>query len=372
MAVLAFSLAATPVRAQNSIFGVNGIGFPGRHLSVRSRALGGGSGLFDALSQLNPAAVSSYSRLTAMATTGTDFRGYDIGGVTVDGLRETRFPIGSVGARIARTRWAFSIGYSAYAERSFNIMSSDSITLRGQRLAVLDELGSDGGITDIRGALAYSFSRKFALGGALHLISGSSKTTAGRQFDNPDYVSFEQKGDLSFSGYGFSAGFVFAPGPKLSIAGAWRIDSELDTEFDSLQVASVDLPVGLSAGVVWHPALALRWSTTVTYRGWSSAEGDFDVRTNAFDTWEIGTGVQLGGPESGASRIPLRLGFRWAQLPFSATGDQPREFNLSVGTGLPFANNRALLDISLERIIRDGSGVSERAWYLSFGFAVSP
>ncbi len=71
-------------------------------------------------------------------------------------------------------------------------------------------------------------------------------------------------------------------------------------------------------------------------------------------------------------KIPIRLGFRYAQLPYSPTKQQPHEIDLALGSGLSFAAGRANFEFALERVFRDGGGASERAWQLSFGLLVAP
>jgi hypothetical protein len=66
------------------------------------------------------------------------------------------------------------------------------------------------------------------------------------------------------------------------------------------------------------------------------------------------------------------VGVRYAQLPFSPSNAQPREWNFSVGTGVLFAANRAVIDVALERFQRDGAGAEERGWYLAVGVKITP
>ena len=61
-----------------------------------------------------------------------------------------------------------------------------------------------------------------------------------------------------------------------------------------------------------------------------------------------------------------------ATLPFSPTAEQAHELDFSAGTGLSVSNGRAQLLFAVERAMRDGAGVSERSWQLSFGLHIRP
>lgn len=372
-------VGSTVLTAQNSVFSVNGIGFPNRSTSVRARALGDGFAAFDRASAVNPAAVASFARVNAVATSGSSFRRYTVNGVEVDELTETRFPLAFVGARLGRTRLAFSLGYSSYAERSFDITTADTVVLRGASVPVEDRISSEGGISDLRAALGLSLSSEVRIGAAIHVLSGSSRITARREFlsedggISEDYVTSNQRGDLVFSGFGVSVGMIGSPAGSITLAAAARLDTRLDSEFNEAPSGSVELPVTFTAAVTFAPQVAIKWSTAFSWRSWADARTDIaGSGVRAFNTWEVGSGVEFGGPEAGTSRIPLRAGFRYAQLPFSATGNQPREIDVALGSGVSFAGNRAVIDVTLERAFRDGGGASERAWYLMLGITVIP
>ena len=73
-------------------------------------------------------------------------------------------------------------------------------------------------------------------------------------------------------------------------------------------------------------------------------------------------------------RRPIRLGVRYAQLPFPLTpGEQPTEFGITLGSGFSFAQDRAVLALALERAWRDQSDAySETAWIVTAGVTVRP
>lgn len=358
--------------AQVSVYAVHGIGFPGRPLSARSRALGGGSALFDPASAINPAAPIGFRRPTAMAISGTELRTYEVAGVAADGLRNTRFPLILVGGRVSR-RMAFAASLATYAERTFDITASDTVILRGTPVGVSDRIVSDGGIADIRGALAWAVSARLSVGVSVHALSGSTKLQVRRTFEDSSFRSFRQEGRSSFWGLGAAAGFLWSALPGLDLGGAVRFDGGLDVTLDSVKVGEFNLPTTITGGVRLTPVPALRLTVTGQWRSWSDAAADVAAAgTTAFDTWEIGTGLELGGAATGTSRIPLRLGFRYAQLPFAPDARRPRELDFSAGTGVAFANSRGLLDVVVERVLRDGTDVRERVWQISVGMTVRP
>lgn len=358
--------------AQNSVYGVQGIGFPGRSIGVRSRALGGGNAVFDPGSGLNPAAVAGFTAVAASLSMGTTFRSYTAGDSTVSGLQETRFPFVIVGSSLGATRFAFALSFGSYLERTFDVQTSGTAVIRGESLTVVDRVASDGGASDLRGALGVRVGGGFLLGGAVHLISGSSTLRIRREFSSSLYRTFAEQNQLQFGGFGASVGAVLRVSSGLQLGATARIDSRLDVTRDATVLQTVDLPRTLSGGIRLIPVRGITMATTATWRSWSDAAVDLGASVRAFDTWEVGSGVEIGGIDQGTTRIPVRLGVRYAQLPFSARATQGREWIVAAGTGVPFAGGRIALDVSLERALRDGAGAREEAWHLAVGVLVVP
>jgi hypothetical protein len=358
---------------QNSGYAVQGIGFPQRGLGVVARALGGGPGSTDPESALNPAAAGLFDNLSVGVLAATDFRSLRTGGSTTSGLKGTRFPHALVGGRLPNTPLAVAFGYSAFAERSFDLATTDTITLRGARVGVTDRVASDGGLADLRGAIAWTPNSHLMVGLAGHIISGSTKFSTAREFSDPAYRTFADTVNQSFAAYGVSTGVLVSSGNVFRFGGSVRFDTRLRSEVSG-RAERVSLPVTVSLGGQVAPVPAIRLSSTFLWKSWSRASADLTAAGHgqAFDTWELGAGLQIGGPESGATKFPLRLGFRRARLPFSAVADRPTETDLTAGTGVRFAGGRARFDVTVERAMRDGGGARERAWQLLFGLQVSP
>src|SRR5712664_82948 len=77
-------LAAQPpdrLSAQDSQFGIRGLGTPGKLESVRARTTGGAFAPFDAFSPLTDAVLADVRRLSASFTSGTSWRSVDASGV---------------------------------------------------------------------------------------------------------------------------------------------------------------------------------------------------------------------------------------------------------------------------------------------------
>jgi len=67
-------IGARPLSAQDSQFGMSGLGTPGRFESVRSRATGGAFAPFDALSALVDATLGWADHITITSGSATSYR----------------------------------------------------------------------------------------------------------------------------------------------------------------------------------------------------------------------------------------------------------------------------------------------------------
>lgn len=362
--------SAAPLWAQNSVYGVRGIGFPERPISVRARAMGGGFAMFDALSPLNPATAANFRVLAASVSAGTTFRRYTADGTEVSGLRETRFPGGMVGGGVGNGPVSFAVGYAGFAERSFDIQRTGVDTAAGVPVEVSDRLSADGGIVDMRAALGWRIAPTFQVGAAMHVLNGSSRVVAARDFIDSDFRQFNQVSTFSFNGVGVSAGLNWQVASIMQMAFAGRWNGGLKSRVGSSS-ATIDMPVSVHGGLLLAPSRQILWSATAEWTSWSRAAGDLDAETRGvFDTWSIGSGLELGAI---STRLPIRLGAYYGTLPFSPSADaQPYEWSLSAGTGYALSGGRFRVDAAVERLIRDGAGAAERGWHVSFGISVSP
>src|SRR5690606_24310439 len=97
----------------------------------------------------------------------------------------------------------------------------------------------------------------------------------------------------------------------------------------------------------------------------------------AADTWEVGGGLEWRGARALGRPFPLRLGARYAKLPFRVQGATPSERALALGLGSVLARDdlgpRAVVDAAIERGRRGdaaATGLTESFWRLTLSMAL--
>ena len=358
------SLAAQPphrLSAQDSQFGIRGLGTPGKWESVRARTTGGAFAPFDAFSPLTDAVLADVRRMSASFTSGTSWRSVDAG-ATQSSLVGTRFPAMVIAGPVTR-RIVVGGGFSTYLDRSFGVVIHDTINLRGVQQPITDQITSDGAISDLRIAVAARLHSRLAVGLGLHRITGSTRVDAKRSFaDTLNYRTSTARDEVAYGGTGGSASLLFDVTSDVRLAGWFRTDSRLRADVGGHTVADNDLPLMYGAGVQWRAGAQASLAGNVMWRNWGAVQSIAD----AHDTFNWSVGAEIGSPAS-----PFRFGLRGGQLPFGV-GKAPTEVGFSGGLGRQFSGGRGRLDIGLERLQRSGSGLNERVWTFLLGLTVRP
>ena len=347
--------------AQDSQFGIRGLGTPGRLESVRARTTGGAFAPFDAFSPLTDAVLADVRRMSASFTSGTSWRSIDASGVQ-SSLRGTRFPAMVIAGPVTR-RIVVGGGFSTYLDRSFGVVIHDTIDLRGVQQPITDAITSDGAIADLRIAVAARLHRRLALGLGLHRITGSTRVNATRSFaDTANYRTSTARDEVAYGATGGSASLLFDVTSDLRVAGWFRTDSRLRADVGGHTVAENDLPLMYGAGLQWRAGAQASVAGSLTWRNWGAVQSI----ANAHDTFNWSVGAEIGSLAS-----PFRFGLRGGQLPFGV-GKTPTEVGYSAGLGRQFSGGRGRLDIGLERLQRSGTGLNERVWTFLLGLTVRP
>ena len=346
--------------AQDSQFGIRGLGTPGKWESVRARSTGGAFAPFDPFSPLIDAPLADVRRMSASITTGTSWRSVQVDSGN-SSLRGTRFPaLVLVGP--AMRRILIGGGFSTYLDRTFGILTQDTIDLRGVAQPVTDRLQSDGAVTDLRVAAASRVSSWLTVGVGFHLLTGSTRMIATRTFTDTTYRTSTSRDEVAYAGKGGSFSALIDLSRDLRMAGWYRVDSKLRSDLSGRTASENDLPPSYGGGIQWRAGGQAILAATAAWRNWASVHATPDAH-NTFN-WSVGA-------ELGSSSAPLRFGIRGGQLPF-AVGQTPTEIGFSGGLGRQFSGGRGRLDLGLERLERKGSGLTERVWTLLLGLTVRP
>lgn len=369
------SLEPVSLAAQSSMFGIRGLGFPGRPLTPRTRATGGSFGLFDPESDLNPAAIASQTAVTAGFVLAPTRRHWEAPAGTAS-IRETRFPLIYVGGPVPGSKLGVGISIGSYADRDFRLASIDTVTIRGQPVETSDTLSSLGGLSEIRIASGVMLGSKTGIGGGFYFITGSSRVDARRHFADTTFAPLRQTAELSYHGIGFSLGITHQLTPAIRLAATVRSDAKAKVDLDSTRAYTVDLPFTFAAGIQARASNRLTLAASGTYRTWSGANSDFLAQgaPGSRNTLELNAGGEYARNLRRPSRLPVRLGVRYADIPFPIKeGGKPKEFSISAGTGTRFAQERGGVDLTLEQAWRsEGSAYKERAFTLILGLSIRP
>ncbi|MGH7529113.1 MAG: hypothetical protein ACREMN_01915 [Gemmatimonadales bacterium] len=326
---IAVLLAVWPsgrLAAQDSQFGIRGLGTPGRQESVRARGTGGAFAPFDPFSPLLDASAADIRRIGASVTGGTSWRTASLDG-TETSLRGTRFPALVIAGPIMG-RLVLAGGFGSYLDRSFGISTRDTMVLRGEPEAFTDEIRSDGGVADLRLAAAARLGRHVAIGLGLHRITGSTRVSATRRFeDSTSYRTSTTRDEVAYGAWGGSASALLDFGPYLRVAAWFRSDSRLRAEIRDSTTTLDDLPVSFGGGVRWAGSRAAL-AGAVTWQRWG-ARGPCPTRT----TRSPGRSAPSSAP------WPRRCGSACAAVPSrSASATRPRSSPSPPGTA---ASSRA-------------------------------
>ncbi len=366
-------VAAGPLAAQSSQFGVRGLGLPGRQLSAASLGQEGADGLFDGRSARNPAALGLLTTSTLGFQSLQAWRSTE--GVAGTGsTREQRFPLLLVGGPIPGSHFAFGLSYASYADRDFTMVSTGVASPRGVPIDVTDTLGSTGGINDLRLAAAWTPIPRVTIGIGGHLLTGSNRVFSTRAWSDTSFRPVRQSAEITYAGPGISAGVILQPTDRLLLAGTVRRDFSLQIERDSTNTGSMTLPWTFAGGARYRLGSQLALAGQVSTSNWSVANSGLVELggVGARNTVEISGGLEWVRNVRRPERFPLRLGARFTELPFLVgQGSQPREVGLSLGTAFRFAGDLGGIDLALERVRRtQGTDFAETGWHLNIGVSL--
>jgi len=373
-ALLAF---AAPAGAQ-SVLASRGLGYPLEPIDARARGLGGiTTGLPDPVpSLINPASAAGIPAASFLVAFQPDQYDATGPGVTASGST-ARFPL-IVAVFPVTPRISAQVGYGSYLDQHWQVQQTDSITLSTGRVEVNDRFVSAGGVSRLQGALGYRVTDRLSLGASLDVLTGAANDSVVREIGGLETAATAVT--YAYSGVSGGLGARFQPGGGLSLSAAVHGGGTIRAKADSASSATnatreytspVRADVGASTRLVGASVLAVSGSWT----RWSQLDDELASQGGARDAASVTAGVEYAGFNFARKMVPLRVGARYAQLPFrwAGTGTAfPNERAVTAGLGYSFGGRAALFDASAERGWRGGgsAGFDEPYWRLSFSLQV--
>jgi hypothetical protein len=182
-------------------------------------------------------------------------------------------------------------------------------------------------------------------------------------------LSFSER---SYGGVGYAAGARWTPSEALSVGASLSGGGRLRAEGPQGE-RSYGLPFTGAVGASGRVAQRTLVAASGTWTGWARTADDLVQPGGVRNAWALSAGVEQELEGRLERAYPLRLGVRYATLPFAWTGSAfPTERALTGGFGARLGAGAARVDFGAERGWRDagGSVFQEDFWRFSASMTV--
>ena len=350
-ALLACALQATPATAQTPLTSI-GLGYPVTPADGRAAALGGtGVGLLGGTFSL-----SSPADLTQHVAPGFGLA-FTGEAVTVDGPSSShdtgRERIAVVRAVAPFGDWAVAIAFGGDFDQDWSVRFDDTLALADGTTVPFEEAREhDGGISTIDASLARRIG-PLSLGVSAQRLTGSLRQTFTRRFDEsedggPPLATAGGSQRLTYRAWRFRAGVSIAISDRflISAVGSKGGDLTIDPDEEEDPATTLALPTTVEVGASVRITDRLLVSASGGVSDWSPS-GDLEDATAHDITW-VGGGIEYQGPRILGGDMPLRVGVRRAELPFSTAASAVEETAITGGFGWLFREGTAGLHVGVE------------------------
>ena len=363
-----------------SLFSTRGLGVPVEPVDARARALGGiGIGMLGWTgSMVNPAEAAGVYRRGISAAIQPSRRSVEFEGES-DVLGGTRFPLVRAVLPFGG-RMGLAVGYGGFLDQGWAVSTESMVPIGNQDVRAVDLVESSGGVAQARVDFAYLLTPSLGVGVGAGVYTGRLERVLSRSFpDNQLIEGFSTVAAWNYRGPSFSAGAWWEPLPiaRVGASVTWAGELRGEPEEGTTQHLRIDMPLQFSVGASGQLAPGLLAVAGARWAGWSSAADGFGDPDVAADTWEVGGGVEWSRGRALSRPLPVRLGARYARLPFRIEGATPTEFALALGFGSVLARDefgpRAVVDAAIESGRRGdaaATGLTESFWRLTISMSL--
>ena len=356
-ALAAMLVVAAPLflHAQTPVTNL-GLGYPVTPLDARAAALGGtGMGLFGgSFSSRNPADLTMFSNPAVGGTLAPEA----VGLKTANGEQSIgRSRLAVIQGVLPYSKWRFGLNINSELEQDWDVILTDTLRTGFGDYPYVETRQHDGGVSSVGLSVAY---RLGAIGFGVEgsALTGNLRQATRRSFDpaigDPSNQIGGAFGDAhwAFSGWRFRGGVIGQLGRRAVISAAFTTYTTLEAVKDTFGVPigtqKFEMPYEVSLGGSVLLTQRLLLAAAGGWKGWSPTE--FRLRdTQAADVMWVGGGLEYVGVRLLKLPVPLRLGYRYTDLPFyDRDYEQLKEQAVTFGFGVRVAGGRAAFDLGVE------------------------
>jgi hypothetical protein len=253
--------------------------------------------------------------------------------------------------------WAFGFGFSQELDLDWTVLVSDTLRTGFGTFPFEERREHNGALSSVN----FSALRRIgpvALGAEFDVLTGNLRQTFQRNFepeiDDPNnnigFAAGEARwGFKSYRLRGGLAGRI----PRIATFSAvvsWtsRLEAERDTAAAAVPLRTFDMPLEIALGSSVRVSESFLVTAAGGWKGWSNT----DVSSLDFasaDVWWLGGGVEYSNLTLLGIPLPLRVGYRFSDLPFYETGfEQLTESAFTFGFGTSFAGGASRFDLGME------------------------
>jgi hypothetical protein len=285
----------------------------------------------------------------------------------------TRFPLLGLAYPVLRFNGTVTFTMGGLFDQRWEAQESGTTEFQGTSVPITDSFSSEGGVSTFQLGWGQRVGESLSLGVGLGARAGSIRRTFTRVvdtvFSGVQIIPFEEGSEWQYGGLSASLGFQWNPSELLRLGGSmnWSGDLEATPAGDNEGEKTVfELPTEyrLGASGILTPRIALVFG--VSYSDWKPSPGGLDAESVVGPVWSYGGGLEWSGSTFASRPLPIRLGYRRADLPFVFEGESPVESVLSGGVGLNLVRTENVLtggvDIAFERGTREAGSLSETFW----------
>lgn len=367
-----------PTSAQ-SILSASGLGIPVEAPDGRSRMLGGvGVALSGSALLPNDPASAGWSVLPGIVVSGqAGGESFQDGGTAY----QSRFPF--LGIVYPHGGQVFSLSFSGVFSQEWNVEVDRILEFAGDQVEAVDRFEGRGGVSAARIGVARRLAEnRVSVGVSFGSHLGSVERRFSREL-NPDDVGpevepFEEEGIWRSGGLTAAVGAHWDVTPLIRLGGSvtWSEELHLDPTADTEGGEQrIPMPLELRGGVFATLTPGLGLAASIYRADWSdTAEALGDGEAPGV-VWQWGTGLEWAGATVLGKQVPLAVGYRSRDLPFSFLGETTRERAVSGGFGIHLADAESIpmarLHVGVETGTRTAGALEEDFWRTTFTLRLS-